>query len=124
MAGDKPTPDPWNVTWDTALTRFDKLVADRPQLAAVRDVIADLRETPEVRGLFIKSSMFTAFITPYSCYPDFFDGRRITIDAGPTADSPLAVRYLRDGFDKSPDEFSLPPSTAANEIAALCKRHL
>jgi hypothetical protein len=124
MAGEKPPPDPWNITWETAFTRFDKLVPDRPQLAAVSDVIAQLKVMPEVRGLFIKSSMFTAFITPYSCYPDFFDGRRITIDAGPNADSPVAVCYLRDGFDKSPANYSYPVPTAAQNIAALCREHL
>ncbi|WP_461509458.1 hypothetical protein [Rhodopirellula baltica] len=97
---------------------------DRPQLAAVRDVIVALKDMPEVRGLFIKSTMFTALITPYSCYPDFSDGRQITIDAGPNADSPLVVRHLKDGYDKSPSEYSFAIATAATQIAALCRVHL
>ena len=124
MAGEKLPTEPWNVTWETAFTRFDKLVPDRPQLAAVRDVIASLKDMPEVRGLFIKSTMFTALITPYSCYPDFFDGRQITIDAGPDADSPLVVHYLRDGYDKSPANYSFSLDTAATKIASLCRMHL
>ena len=124
MAGNKPPTDPWNVTWETAFTRFDKLVPDRPQLAAVRDVIAELKCMVEVRGLFIKSTMFTALITPYSCYPDFFDGRQITIDAGPDADSPLVVHFLRDGYGKSPAIYSFSVTIAATEIAELCRLHL
>ena len=116
MAAEKSPPQPWDATWEIAFDRFDKLATDQPRL------IAALKDMPEVRGLFIKSSMFTAFITPYSCYPDFFDGRRITIDVD--RNSTVIVRYLRDGFDKSPAEYTFAVEEAATQIAALCREHL
>ena len=122
MAADKAPSQPWDATWQIALARFDKLVVDWLVLASVREVIATLIDMPEIRGLFIKSSMFTAFLTPYSSYPDFFNGRRITIDAD--GDSAVTVRFLRVGFDQSPSEHTFTVDVAPTQIAALCREHL
>lgn len=121
MARDSTTPHSWDETWSEALQRFDRHVAYCPAVASVRDVIATLKGMPEVRGLFAVPSMLTLLITPYSCYPDFFDGRRITIDADGDA---VTVRYFRNGFDKLPAKYTFPIDTASSQIAKLCREHL
>ena len=70
------------------------------------------------QGLFAIPSMTTLRISPYSCYPDWFDGRSITVDAnGPDA---IIIRVATNGHDPQPQRIDCSFADASAAIARLC----
>lgn len=122
MASNQKSPISWDESWSTAFQRFDRLAAECPVVAPVRDVLSEIKDLPEILGLFAIPSMLTLIITPYSCYPDFFSGRRVTVDPG--RDSGVTIRYWSGGNDPSPETHNVTVDAAVTEIASLCRKYL
>ena len=81
---DSTPPIAWDTTWKSAVDHFGNLNSD--SMRAMSDLVVTLSHLPDLQGLFAIPSMTTLRISPYSCYPDWFDGRSITVDAnGPDA---------------------------------------
>ena len=117
---DSTPPIAWDTTWQSAVDRYEKLNSD--SMRAMSRLIATLASMPEVRGLFAVTSMTTLRISPYSCYPDWFDGRYITVDAN-GADS-VVIRVASNGHDNNPQCVESSFADAPATIAALCRDHL
>lgn len=106
----------WDTTWQSAVDHFGELNSD--SMRAMTQLVATLSQLPEVRGLFAIPSMTTLRISPYSCCPDWFDGRFITVDAnGPDA---VTIRVATHGHDSKPQRVDCPFADAAAMIARLC----
>jgi len=82
---------------------------------------SELANSPDARGLFAVTSMTTLRISPYTCYPDWLDGRHITIDADSAG---VSIRLASNGHDPEPRRWDCPFADAADLIAALCRDHL
>ena len=96
------TIESWEDTWLAALALYDSLIGHGwHHIKAFRELVATLGRCEEARGLTAVTSHETLLISPYTRYPDWFDGRHIR------------VHPLRDGsvrIDRVPQRFDLQPT--------------
>lgn len=117
---DSTPPIAWDTTWQSAVDQFGSLNSDA--MRAMSDLVSALSQLPEMRGLFAIPSMTTLRISPYSRYPDWFDGRYITVDAnGPNA---VTIRVAANGHDPKPQRFDCSFSDASATLARLCHEQM
>ena len=113
---DSTPPIAWDTTWKSAVDHFGNLNSD--SMRAMSDLVVTLSHLPDLQGLFAIPSMTTLRISPYSCYPDWFDGRSITVDAnGPDA---IIIRVATNGHDPQPQRIDCSFADASAAIARLC----
>ena len=109
----------WDATWRAAVTFFGEL--DTDAMRSMSALVSELADSPDVRGLFAVTSMATLRISPYTCYPDWFDGRHITIDASSDG---VSVCLASSGHDPDPRRWTCSFADAPNLIASLCRDHM
>lgn len=113
---DSTPPIAWDTTWRSAVDHFGNLNSD--SMRAMSDLVATLSQLPELQGLFAIPSMTTLRISPYSCYPDWLDGRSITVDAnGPDT---VTIRVATNGHDPQPQRIDCSFADASAALARLC----
>ena len=117
---DSTPPIAWDTTWRDAVDHFGNLNSE--SMRAMSDLVAALSQLPELRGLFAVPSMTTLRISPYSSYPDWFDGRFITVDTnGPDA---VTVRVAANGRDPQPQRVDCSFADAAATLTRLCSEYM
>ena len=90
-----------NDSWVQALAVYDDLVAAGWDIIAFRDLVRALGASTEASGLTAITSHETLIISPYTRYPDWFEGRHVR------------VHRLKDGtirIDKVPQRFARQPT--------------
>jgi len=69
-----------NDSWSDALARYDKLVgAGWQHISDFRNLVSAIGRSPEAAGLIAITSHDTLMLSPYTRYPDWFDGRHIRV---------------------------------------------
>lgn len=114
---------PWDEAWEFALRRLDDLCTTAfPFLVPMRNLVAQLQTADDLRGLFAITSHATLIISPYSHYPDWFNGRRVVIEA--KSANIVRVTYLRNGWDTEPDAVESTYEDSLPRILNLCRTRL
>jgi|GEM_PF-6863349 len=91
-----------NASWTRAIETYDSLVEQGwHHISAFRELVAEISKCAEASGLTAVTSHETLIVSPYTCYPDWFDGRHIRLH-------PLANGSVR--LDKVPQRFELKPT--------------
>ena len=117
------TPPAWDESWQLALSRYEARVADGfHRLNCLLRVVRQLHSAQEIRGLFAITSHDDLLISPYSCYPDWFNGRRI--DAAALPSHHVRVRFAQNCYDPHPEVCELHPDDAVDIILRLCRDRL
>lgn len=113
----------WDEAWDAALQRYDDLAKnDFAFLIPMRSLVTQLRTAEDLRGLFAITSHATLIISPYSCYPDWFEGRRVVVEA--ISERKVRATYLRNGWDAKPEIAELNYVEGLAKILDLCRTRL
>lgn len=113
----------WDEAWEAALRRYDDLgTTDFPFLIPMRNLVAQLRTADDLRGLFAITSHATLIISPYSRYPDWFEGRRVVVEA--TSANTVRVTYLRNSWDIEPEIVESTYVESLSKILDLCRTRL
>ena len=105
----------WESTWCYAIEHYAKLNGDT--MSRMHRIVSELAESPKVTGLFAITSMVDLVISPYSTYPDWFDGRHLTLK--PSSHN-IAILFYRSGTDPSPQTCNASFDDAADLIASKC----
>ncbi len=117
---DPKQPIAWDATWQSASKHFCNLNSD--SMRAMSCLVTELALMTEIRGLFAMPSITTLRISPYSCYPDWFDGRFVIVDAnGPNG---VTIHVAANAHDHSPQKIECAFADAPTTIAAFCREHL
>jgi hypothetical protein len=87
------------LSWQAALTLYDSLIdSGWEHISAFRALVGFIADSPEATGLTAITSHETLTISPYSVYPDWFEGRRVQLH--PLADGRVRVdRYSETSHD-------------------------
>ena len=117
---DSSHPTAWDSTWQVARDRFASLNSDA--MRSMTRLVTSLESMAEIRGLFAVTHMTTLRISPYSCYPDWFNGRYVLVDANGVDD--VKIRLAANGHDQSPQLIQCSFEDAPVTIAALCREHM
>lgn len=106
-------------SWAHALALYDQLAeAGWAHIPAFRRVIAELSATPAAAHLTAITSHEVLTISPYTRYPDWFEGRHVRVE--PLPDGCVRIELRRGRFDMRPDENSMVPvGEAAARLARL-----
>jgi hypothetical protein len=73
-----------NDSWRGALALYDSLVGPQWQhIRRFRELVAAIGRCSEASGLTAVTSHETLMISPYTCYPDWFDGRHVRLHPMP-----------------------------------------
>lgn len=102
-------------SWDKALSFYDTLTGPGwAHIPAFRALVSALATAQEARGLTAITSHEVLTISPYSRYPDWFDGRRLQLH--PRADETVRiVKYS----EREPETWTLPFIEAHAKTLAL-----
>jgi hypothetical protein len=69
-----------NPSWHEALARYDSLVgAGWEHIPGFRALVLDLGSSAEAAGLTAVTSQDALVISPYTCAPDWFEGRHVRL---------------------------------------------
>ena len=92
-----------NESWSHALALYDSLQRPHWQhIRAFRDLVAELAQSVEAAGLTAVTSHATLIVSPYTCYPDWFDGRLVRLD--PLFNGQVEISRHLDGLNRRPVE--------------------
>jgi hypothetical protein len=119
MAIDNTPSKSWDATWKSAALLFGGF--DNNSMRAMSALVGRLAASPDVCGLFAITSMTTLRISPYSCYPDWFDGRHITVDASAEG---FVVRLILNGRDPKQRHWHCTIDEALDVVSNLCREYL
>lgn len=105
--------------WAHAIALYDQLAeAGWAHIPAFRQVVAELSATPAAARLTAVTSHEILTISPYTRYPDWFEGRHVRLE--PLSDGRVRIELHRGRFDMAADEsWSVPVGEAAARIARL-----
>jgi hypothetical protein len=113
--------EPTNSSWGEALSRYDSL--DGPawrHIPAFRALVAAIGCSPEASGLTAITSHESLTVSPYTRYPDWFEGRHLRLH--PLADGRIRIDRFPERFDRRPAEtWTLPLQEAREKIFELLK---
>ena len=111
--------EPTNSSWSEALSRYDSL--DGPawrHIRPFRELVATIGGSPEASGLTAITSHETLTVSPYTRYPDWFEGRHLRLH--PLADGRIRIDRFPERFDRRPaGTWTLPLEEAREKIANL-----
>ena len=108
-----------NSSWHEALSVYDSLVGPAWQhIAGFRGLVELLGRSPETSGLTAVMSHETLLISPYTRYPDWFEGRHLRLH--PLADGRVRIDRYPERFDRRPAEtWTVPLEDARERILQL-----
>jgi hypothetical protein len=94
--------EPTNSSWAEALALYDSLDGNAwPHIPAFRRLIAAIGSSEQASGLTAVTSHETLIVSPYTKYPDWFEGRHLRLH-------PLADGKVR--IDRYPERLDLRPA--------------
>jgi hypothetical protein len=94
-----------NESWSRALAFYDAL--EGPQwehIRLFRDLVAELARSTEAAGLTAVTSHETLTVSPYTRYPDWFEGRHVRLH--PLSNGQVQISQYPERFDRRPAESS------------------
>jgi len=92
-----------NDSWRQVIAMYDSLVDPQWQyIRRFRDLIAAIGRSAEATGLTAVTSHETLMISPYTRYPDWFEGRHLRLH--PMSDGTVRVHKFPGQFDRHPAE--------------------
>jgi hypothetical protein len=108
-----------NESWTNALALYASLTGERwSYIAAFRDLVERIAQSKEALGLTAVTSHATLIVSPYTCYPDWFDGRHVELE--PLSDGTVRVSRHHARFDgHSPEMWTLSLPDAQAKALAL-----
>ena len=108
-----------NESWTRALERYDGLVGDGwEHIPAFRELVRALGASDDASGLTAVTSHETLIVSPYTQYPDWFEGRHVRVH--PLTDGRIRVDRVPQQFDRRPTEtWTLPLEEAREKLRAL-----
>jgi hypothetical protein len=99
---------PTNAKWLDALQFYDGLQADGwPHIAAFRELVAQISVSPTAVGLTAVASHEVLLISPYTRYPDWFDGRHVKLH--PLTDGTVRLERYADVHGPQASEIETVP---------------
>ena len=111
--------EPTNDSWSAALSFYDSLAGPAwNHIADFRKLVASIAASSEASGLTAVTSHETLTLSPYTRYPDWFEGRHLRLHPLPSG----AVRIDRcpERLDRRPAEtWTLPLEQAREQILQL-----
>jgi hypothetical protein len=111
--------EPTNDSWSAALSFYDSLTGPGwGHISAFRKLVATIGGSAEASGLTAVTSHETLTLSPYTRYPDWFEGRHLRLHPLPSG----AVRIDRypERFDRRPAEtWTVPVDQARDQILLL-----
>jgi hypothetical protein len=102
-------------SWSKALASYDTLLGPGwTHIPAFRSLVALIASSEGVRGLTAITSHETLTVSPYTRYPDWFDGRRVQLH--PLADGTVRItRYS----EQPPEVTTLPVDQVLENVLPL-----
>jgi hypothetical protein len=92
-----------NRSWDEALSLYDSLLGPAwRHIPGFRRLVELLGRSPEASGLTAVTSHETLIVSPYTRYPDWFEGRHLRLH--PLADGRVRIDRYPERFDPRPAE--------------------
>jgi hypothetical protein len=105
-------------TWTEALAFYDSLVAAGwEHIRAFREFVASISRLDEAAGLTPVTSHEMLIISPYTRYPDWFDGRHVRLH--PLRDAMVRVEYHHEGSIEAGDTWTGALEEAPDRVAKL-----
>jgi hypothetical protein len=117
--GSPSTPDVTNDSWVRALALYDSLQQSHwDHIPPFRELVAELGRSAEAAGLTAVTSHATLLVSPYTRYPDWFDGRHVRIH--PLSNGHVRISRHPERFDRQPTEsWTLPLADVRIKALAL-----
>lgn len=108
-----------NSSWGEALALYDSLDgAAWRHIPEFRKLVAKISGSPAASGLTAITSHETLIISPYTQYPDWFEGRHLRLH--PLRDGRVRIDRFPERFDRRPAEtWTLPLEEAREKVADL-----
>jgi hypothetical protein len=108
-----------NASWVHALARYDSLVEHGwRHIPLFRELVAELSRCSEASGLTAVMSHETLIVSPYTRYPDWFEGRHVRVH--PLVDGSVRIDKVPQQFDRHPTEtWTVPVQVALEKIRGL-----
>lgn len=105
--------------WAHALALYDRLAeAGWAHIPAFRRMVAELSTMPAAARLTAITSHEILTISPYTRYPDWFEGRHVRLE--PLSDGRVHIHFRRGRFDMGADaSWTVPVGEAPARIAQL-----
>ncbi len=102
-------------SWDNAVSFYDGLTGPGwAHIPAFRALVSALASSEEARGLTAITSHEVLTISPYTSYPDWFEGRRLQLHPRPDETVVIVV------YSERPSEsWILPLAEARAKVLAL-----
>lgn len=110
----------WDETWQAALTWYAELADGNANSLNMRQLVEALMSDPDLAGLFAHTTTAALFISPYSIYPDWAEGRRVSLQAR----GQDVVRVQLNSGCGEPETWDVEFSTAAELVKRLCSKNL
>ena len=113
------TSEPTNSSWSEALSRYDSLGGPAwRHIPPFRELVAGIGRLPEASGLTAITSHETLTVSPYTRYPDWFEGRHHRLH--PLVDGRVRIDRFPERIDGQPAEtWTLPLEEAREMVASL-----
>lgn len=117
--GSPPTPEVTNDSWVRALALYDSLQQSHwDDIRPFGDLVAELGRSAEAAGLTAVTSHATLLVSPYTRYPDWFEGRHVRIH--PLSSGHVRISRHPERFDRqSAESWTLPLADARVKALAL-----
>jgi hypothetical protein len=105
--------------WTEALALYDRLVESGwRHIPPFRELVRALSLSEEAAGLTAVTSHETLIVSPYTRYPDWFEGRHIRVH--PLTDGTIRIDRVPQRFDRHPTEtWTVPLEEAEARIKGL-----
>jgi hypothetical protein len=108
-----------NESWTAALTLYDSLIeAGWQHIPRFRELVRALSTSQEASDLTAVTSHETLILSPYTRYPDWFEGRHVRVH--PLTDGTIRIDRVPQRFERNPTEtWTVSPQEAEARIRAV-----
>jgi len=108
-----------NASWRTALAFYDSLAGPNwAHIPGFRKLLWTVSRSPSAAGLTAVTSHETLIVSPYSRYPDWFEGRHLRLH--PLTDGSVRIDNCPERFDRRPAEtWTVSLEAAADQTLRL-----
>jgi hypothetical protein len=108
-------------SWTEALALYDRLVeAGWQHIRPFRQLVSELSLSDEASGLTAVTSHETLIVSPYTRYPDWFEGRHVRVL--PLTNGTIRIDRVPKRFDRHATEtWTVPLEEAQARIKALIR---
>lgn len=108
-----------NESWTVTLAHYDSLIdAGWRHIPTFRELVRALSECDEVYGLTAVTSHETLMLSPYTRYPDWFEGRHVRVH--PLIDGSVRIDRVPQPLDRAQTQtWTVPLADALARVRAL-----